>query len=305
MDNSAGVWKHQYVTANNIRLHCVTQGSGDLVVLLHGLPEFWYSWRHQIPVLARQFTVVVPDLRGFNDSDKPAGGYEIDSLVADLRGLIESLGFSKAHVVGHDWGGSIAWQFARQFPQMLDRLAVLSLPCPQTPLAMLGSGWDRLRRSGSLLALPWLGRSEDSIQANLQTWVVQFFREQSVRQAAFSAEDTQLYQAALTKPGVIAALFEHYRQCLSPQVLLSGVWERSKSPNTPTLVLLGDEDASVDRSLWQNLTRSLRAPLTLKTIARCGHWIQQEAPQTVNRELLDFLMSPSKIAPALDFDTSL
>ncbi|MGD1900922.1 MAG: alpha/beta fold hydrolase [Geitlerinemataceae cyanobacterium] len=291
MESTAGVWKHQYVTANNIRLHCVTQGSGDLVVLLHGLPEFWYSWRHQIPVLARQFTVVVPDLRGFNDSEKPESGYDLDSLVADLRGLIASLGYEKAHVVGHDWGGSIAWRFAREFPQMLDRLAVLSLPCPQTPLAMLGGGLERLRRSGSLLAVQWLGRSEDRERMGLQDAIAQFFREQSVRQAAFSAEDAQLYQAALTKPGALAALFEHYRQCLSPQVLLGNLWDRSKSPGAdiPTLVLLGDQDASVDRSLWQNLTRSLRAPLTLKTIARCGHWVQQEAPQTVNRELLDFL----------------
>lgn len=289
MENSAGVWKHQYVTANNVRLHCVVQGSGDLVVLLHGLPEFWYSWRHQIPVLARQFTVVVPDLRGFNDSEKPASGYDLNSLVGDVQGLIASLGYSKAHVVGHDWGGSIAWKFAREFPQMLDRLAVLSLPCPQMPLSGLGDSVEKLRRGSALLALQWLGQLEGSVQTNLQTWLTEFFREQSVRQAAFSAEDTQLYQAALMKPGALAALFEHYRQCLSPQTLLDRVWERSRQVDIPTLVLLGDQDASVDRSLWQNLTRSLRSQLTLKTIARCGHWIQQEAPQTVNRELLDFL----------------
>lgn len=101
-------WNHLFVPTNRIRLHCVTQGEGDLVVLLHGFPEFWYSWRHQIPVLARHFKVVVPDLRGYNDSDKPNSGYDLDTLSIDIKGLIRNLGYRKAHIIGHDWGGSIA-----------------------------------------------------------------------------------------------------------------------------------------------------------------------------------------------------
>lgn len=297
MDTVVDVWQHRYVISNNIRLHYVTQGAGDLVVLLHGLPEFWYSWRHQIPALARRFTVVVPDLRGFNDSDKPVNGYELDTLVADIHGVIASLGYAKAHIVGHDWGGAIAWRFAQEFPQMLDRLAVLSLPCPQTPLSLLSGSFDRLRRVSALLGLQWENRSESrstrlqaNLQANLQTWVAQLFREQSVRQAAFSAEDTQLYQAALSKPGALTALIEHYRQCLSPQVFLENLWKMTKNPESPTLVLFGADDATIDQSLWQNVKQSIRVPFTLKSITHCGHWIQQEAPQTVNRELLAFLM---------------
>lgn len=302
MDTAVDVWQHRYVISNNIRLHYVIQGAGDLVVLLHGLPEFWYSWRHQIPALARRFTVVVPDLRGFNDSDKPVNGYELDTLVADLQGVIASLGYSKAHIVGHDWGGAIAWRFAQEFPQMLDRLAVLSLPCPQAPLSLLSSSFDRLRRVSALLGLHWENRSTElqsgslpaNFQAKLQTWVAQLFREQSVRQAAFSAEDTQLYQAALSKPGALTALVEHYRQCLSPQIFLDNLWKMAKDPESPTLVLFGADDSTIDQSLWQNVKQSIRVPLTLKSIAHCGHWIQQEAPQTVNRELLAFLMGRSE-----------
>ncbi|NJM85625.1 MAG: alpha/beta fold hydrolase, partial [Leptolyngbyaceae cyanobacterium RM2_2_21] len=83
-----GRWQHQFVQTNQVRLHCVTQGDGELVVLLHGFLEFWYSWRHQIPDLAKQFRVVVPDLRGYNDSDKPVGGYDLDTLAQDIYGLI-------------------------------------------------------------------------------------------------------------------------------------------------------------------------------------------------------------------------
>lgn len=102
-------WQHCFVETNRIRLHCVTQGEGELVILLHGFPEFWYSWRYQIPALAKHFKVVVPDLRGYNDSDKPASGYDLDTLGQDIRGLIENLGYRRAHLVGHDWGGTIAW----------------------------------------------------------------------------------------------------------------------------------------------------------------------------------------------------
>ena len=290
MDITADIWQHRYVISNNIRLHYVTQGAGDLVVLLHGLPEFWYSWRHQIPALARRFTVVVPDLRGLNDSEKPVSGYELDTLVADIRGVIASLGYTKAHIVGHDWGGAIAWRFAQEFPQMLDRLAVLSLPCPQTPLSLLNGSFDRLRRASALLGLQWENRSPGSLQTQLQTWIAQLFREQSVRQAAFSAEDTQLYQAALSKPGALAALVEHYRQCLSPQGFLDNLWKMTKNPESPTLVLFGADDPTIDQSLWQTVKQSIAVPVTLKSITHCGHWIQQEAPQTVNRELLAFLM---------------
>ncbi len=104
MASLSSEWQHRFVETNKIRLHCVTQGEGELVILLHGFPEFWYSWRFQIPALARYFKVVVPDLRGYNDSDKPANGYDLDTLSADIQGLIDSFGYARAHIVGHDWG---------------------------------------------------------------------------------------------------------------------------------------------------------------------------------------------------------
>jgi pimeloyl-ACP methyl ester carboxylesterase len=289
-------WQHCFVETNRIRLHCVTQGEGELVILLHGFPEFWYSWRHQIPALAQHFKVVVPDLRGYNDSDKPASGYDLDTLSADIRGLIENLGYRQAHLVGHDWGGTIAWHLAQKFPQSLHRLAVLNAPHPQRFLQELVSNFDQLRRSWYVLAFQVPGLPEWLIRQNLRTFVSSLFQEQAVRKGAFSAKDAAIYQAALAKPGVLAAALNYYRQLLAPQAWLHQ-WQHfpfgeaaPPDPVTvPTLVLWGEEDSLLSHTLTEDIDRWVKAPLRLKTVPDCGHWIQQEVPQTVNRELLRFL----------------
>lgn len=294
MSASVSVWQHRFVETNSIRLHCVTQGQGELVILLHGCPEFWYSWRYQIPALARHFKVVVPDLRGYNDSDKPASGYDLDTLSSDVRGLIESLGYVRAHLVGHDFGGAIAWQFAQKFPECLDRLAVLNAPHPHRFLQELSSNFDQLSRSWYLLAAQIPNLPEWLIQQNLGEFVKRLFREQAVRKGAFTTENQKIYQAALAKPGVLAAALNYYRQLLSPQVLLRN-WARLPKPvGSPTLILWGKEDAFLNPHLTEGLDKLIKAPFQLKLIPNCGHWIQQEVPQTVNRELLSFFCQPNK-----------
>src|SRR6266581_2878126 len=110
-------WQHRDIITNGIRMHYVKQGEGPLIVLLHGFPEFWYSWRYQIPFLAEHgYTVVAPDLRGYNETDKPRKGYDIPTLLRDIVGLVKGLGQQKASIVGHDWGGVLAWAFAMNKP---------------------------------------------------------------------------------------------------------------------------------------------------------------------------------------------
>lgn len=282
-------WQHQFIEANQIRLHYVTQGEGELVLLLHGFPEFWYSWRYQIPALARHFKVVVPDLRGYNDSEKPTSGYDLDTLSADIRSLIDRLGYTRAHVVGHDWGGAIAWHLAQKFPQSLDRLALLSAPHPQRFAQELLSNLDQLRQSWYVLAFQVPALSDWWLQLNLKQFVRNLFQEQAVRKGAFTEEHVALYQAALRKPGAIAAALNYYRQIFS-----AASWLRSPDPiSVPTLVLWGDEDTILSPKLMNGLDQWVAAPFEFKLISHCGHWIQQEAPQTVNRELLNFLRTPS------------
>src|SRR5258708_17166734 len=135
-----------FVETNGVQLHYVAAGSGPLVLLLHGFPEFWYSWRYQLPALATRFRVVAPDLRGYNLSDKPRSGYDVTTLTDDISGLVTALGARRAHVVGHDWGGALACALALRNPDRLGRLAILSAPHPALMLHELRRP-RQLRRS--------------------------------------------------------------------------------------------------------------------------------------------------------------
>lgn len=285
-------WQHQYIETNDIRLHFVTQGEGELVILLHGFLEFWYSWRRQIPNLSRHFKVVVPDLRGYNDSDKPKTGYDLDTLTRDIQGLIKNLGYQKAYLVGHDFGGTLAWNMAQRFPDMVHRLAVLNAPHPRQFVQELASNMDQLRRSWYLLACQLPGLPEWVIRQNLHRIVKALFQDQSVRKGAFTATDAEIYQAALEKPGVIAAALSAYRQLFAPPSLFRLIGRSPDPVQMPTLILWSEEDSLLSHDLVRGFETLVSAPLELKLVPHCGHWIQQEAPQTVNRELLHFLRQP-------------
>src|SRR5215471_13220996 len=140
--------EHHTADVGGLRLHYVVAGAGPLVVFLHGFPEFWYSWRHQLPALAEAgFRAVAPDLRGYNESDKPVRvrNYRIDLLARDVAGLIAALGQRRAVVVGHDWGGAIAWWLAMRRPEVVERLVILNAPHPAMMLRELANPFQLLR----------------------------------------------------------------------------------------------------------------------------------------------------------------
>lgn len=289
MSDSVECWRHQFIQTNRINLHCVTQGSGELVLLLHGFPEFWYSWRYQIPPLARHFKVVAPDLRGYNDSDKPEMGYDIETLTQDVLGLIHSLGFSKAHIVGHDWGGTIGWNLAQSFPDSLHSLTLLSASPPNLMARSLFGSLDQVWRNWYLLALQVPAVPEWLLQQNLTRFLKDWFQAQAIRKAAFSTETLRIYQSALSKTGVLSSALNYYRTWLSPQAWMTRLQEPLSLIQVPTLVLWGQEDAVLSPSLAKGFDRLIAKPFRLRLIPECGHWIQQEAPQLVNLELLSFL----------------
>src|SRR6516165_6877348 len=145
-----GPWTHRSVSANGTRFHVASSGDGPLVLLLHGFPEFWWTWRRQIESLSQAgFRVVAPDLRGYGGSDKPPRGYDLVTAASDAAGLIRSLGEANAVVVGHDWGGLIAWTIATYHPKVVRRLAVVSVPHPlRLRAAVLSDPFGQGRRSG-------------------------------------------------------------------------------------------------------------------------------------------------------------
>ncbi|HYT27613.1 MAG TPA: alpha/beta hydrolase [Ktedonobacteraceae bacterium] len=286
MTTISETWQHRDIITNGIRMHYVTQGEGPLVVLLHGFPEFWYSWRHQIPFLAEHgYMVVAPDLRGYNDTDKPRKGYDVPTLLRDIVGLIKGLGREKAIIVGHDWGGILAWEFAIRHPEMTERLVAMNAPHPAAMRREFRT-LKQLRKSSYMFffQLPWL--PEYVLLRNHANEVGRTLRGNAGQKSVFSREETAIYQQAMSKPGAATASLNYYRQ----------IFRRPPSPSTgknpyvrvPTLLIWGEQD----RALGIELTTGLEQwvdHLEIRRIPDSGHWVQQEQPEKVNRYVLEFL----------------
>jgi pimeloyl-ACP methyl ester carboxylesterase len=286
MATTTETWQHCDIITNGIRMHYVTQGTGPLIVLLHGFPEFWYSWRHQILFLAEQgYRVVAPDLRGYNDTDKPRRGYAVSTLLRDIVGLIKGLGEEKAIIVGHDWGGVLAWAFALNYPQMTERLIVLNAPHPAAFARDLRT-LQQLRKSWYAFAfqIPWL--PEFLLGRKHAALIGKMIYAAAVQKTAFPSEVLAIYQDAMSKPGALRASINYYRATFRNPLSIGGGSETIV--NAPTLLIWGDQDVA----LGIHLTRGLEQwvpNLKIEHIPDSGHWVQQEKPDEVNMFLLDFL----------------
>lgn len=283
-------WQHEYVEANGLKFHCVTQGEGELVLLLHGFPEFWYSWRHQIPFLARRFKVVAPDMRGFGQSDKPKGveSYSTDKLVNDVKGLIEAFGETKAHVVSHDWGGAVAWIFAIAYPQHLDRLVVMNAPHPAVFAKNLLSNPRQLLRSWYMFFFQIPRIPEAVLSANNFYLLKRFFSDWAVNKDTFSKGDLYELARAAGRPGALTGGINYYRAMMRNMALFK---MRDAFPpiTRPTLLIWAEEDRALGRELTYGLDQYFTDALEIRYIPRCSHWVQQEQPLIVNQYLDEFL----------------
>ena len=283
--------KHGSAYVNGVRLHYVTQGAGPLLVLLHGFPEFWYSWRYQIPALAKHFTVVAPDMRGYNESDKPNGvaNYHIDRLTGDVGGLIQAFHTERAVIVGHDWGGGVAWAFAANYPHMTQQIVVLNCPHPGAFQKALKENRQQLRRSWYLFyfQLPWL--PELGLRLFRRRFIEQAFRGMAARKEAFPEEDLYKYAEALRIPGSARAAINYYRAAFRHR-LRSGVLHLPQI-SSPTLLIWGEEDMALGKELTYDMDEYFSGRFEIKYIPKCGHWVQQEQPELVNQYLLDFLLA--------------
>ena len=283
---------HRYVRANGARFHVVEAGRGPLVLLLHGFPEFWYGWRAQIPALSERFRVVAPDLRGYNLSEKPTEGYDYRSLARDVAELIAALGKERALLVGHDWGGAIAWGAATFYPERVARLAILNAPHP-------GAYFRELRRNPRQVLKSWYiglvqvpGLAEAVLGARHGAFVARMFRTSTVDPSAFSDADLAAYRRAATRPGALRAMLAYYRSLRRSLPEEQEVGERRVA--APTLVIWGMQDVALVPELTEGLERW--APdLHVERVLDSGHWVQHERPELVNRLLLDFLGGGSQL----------
>ena len=203
-DSGAGRVSHRRARVNGVELHWVEKGDGPLVLLMHGFPEFWWSWRKQIGPLSRRFRVVAVDMRGFNESEKPAAGYDTATLATDMRDLIDHLG-GPAYVAGHDWGGIVAYQLAMDWPDRVRKLAILNAPHPDAWIRAWLTHAEQQRKSWYV----FLNLLPDFPEENYKAQ----FRDGTVRLArVMPPEDVAVYREAFEKPGVATAAINYYRE---------------------------------------------------------------------------------------------
>jgi len=278
--------EHHYVHTNGVRLHVVQCGppDGPLVVLLHGFPEFWYSWRAQLPVLAAAgYRVWVPDQRGYTSSDKPAGiqAYTLPILGADILGLLDAAGRPQAHLIGHDWGGIVTWYLAAQYPERVATATILNVPHPALRLRDLWHMPDQLLRSWYIAFFQLPGWPERLFRRRDWQFGTTMLRRTS-RPGLFDAAELARYKAAWAAPGAITAMLNWYRALRLP----TGIrWPRIKQP---VQIIWGRHDAFLNAKLAQFSLKHCQQG-QLHYLPTATHWVQLEEAEAVNALLLDFL----------------
>lgn len=280
--------RHERVLADGVELHVARAGAGPPVILLHGFPENWRSWKHQIPALAAAgFSVWAPDLRGYNLSDRPTRreAYHLRHLVADVAALVRATGAPRAHVAGHDWGGIVAWTFAGHHPDLLDKLLILNAPHLRLyeeqarRLPQLLRAWYVL-----LFRIPWVAeralsaRDFSGIRRILST-------ESSSPRRAFTEREVEEYVETWRPPGALTAALNYYR---ANAVSDARALAREAEAAAPTLVIWGDLDPALSTDLLIGLPRVARK-VRVHRLRDVSHWVQNEAPDRVNQLMTEFL----------------
>ncbi|HEY1387062.1 MAG TPA: alpha/beta hydrolase [Ktedonobacterales bacterium] len=257
--------------------------TAPLVLLLHGFPDHFASWRFQLPALADRYRVVAPDLRGYNLSDKPTWGYDVATLTADVRELIYALGHHEAAIVGHDWGGVIAWVVGIREPEVVRKLAILNAPHP----AMLTRAWKhpgQLRRSAYVGFFQLRGIAERAIERDGYALLWRTFRSADRGRAWLTDDDIQHNIDAIRRPGSLSAALEYYRQL--PHTLAQA--SPMRVIQAPTLLLWGELDPYLGPWMADDLERWAH-DLQVKRFPTLGHWPHLQAPERINAALQDFL----------------
>lgn len=285
-----------YAHLSDVVLHYVEAGDPEdpLVVLLHGFPEFWYAWRNQIePLAAAGYHVLAPDMRGYNRSSKPpgVGAYRLTHLTRDIVELIHEMGSERATVVGHDWGGVVAWELAHRHPEVLDRLVVCNAPHLDALARELRSP-RQIRRSwyAGLFQVPKL--PEFVLDQGEYGWLRRLLESGPTNSDAFSAGDIERYRCAIARPGALRAALNYYRALVRTRLRRHlgrlDPPERATRTDVPTLLIWGERDAALGIDLTYGLDRWI-SDLRIERLPEASHWVQNDAPERVNDLLCEFL----------------
>jgi pimeloyl-ACP methyl ester carboxylesterase len=276
-------WSHRHIDVGEVRLHVVEAGpeDGELVVLLHGFPEFWWSWRFQIPKLAAAgFRVAAPDMRGYNLSDKPYGveAYRVEHLVRDVAGLVKALGRERAHIVGHDWGGAVAWDFAQRHPELTKTLTVMNCPHPRELLKGLRRPLQ-IKKSWYMFFFQLPGLPERALMKDDASFLRRAFK-------GHPKQDVDRYVEAAKRARSMNGPINYYRAAM--RGLARGAAPQYRPIVAPVLVLWGEADAFLGVEMARPDPRWV-PELRVELVPGASHWVQMDAPDTVNRAMIEHL----------------
>lgn len=313
---------HEYAEVNGVRLHYAKAGKGPLIVFLHGFPEFWYEWKHQIPEFSKDHTVVAPDMRGYNLSSKPAdvSAYAVPTLVEDVRvlasQLLKTTGGERFTLVAHDWGGAIAWVFAAMHPHMLDKLVIVNAPHPTVFGRLLREDAAQQRASQYMLMFR-TPDAEATLAANGYQQLTASVLGAGLKDGTVTEQDRKEYVAAWSQPGALTGGLNYYRaaqigpapsemQGRTAAAVPSDATARVGSPpsneaalvsmpplviRVPTLVIWGEKDTALLPSNLDGLDEFVPL-LTVKRVADGTHWLVREKAPEVNRLIREYLAQP-------------
>jgi pimeloyl-ACP methyl ester carboxylesterase len=264
-----------YVDSSGVKIHYVSLGKGPLVVLIHGFPDYWYTWRDQIPTLAKNFHVVAIDQRGYNKSDQPKGvdNYTIDKLVEDVNAVLKHFKQEKAVIVGHDWGGLVAWTFAMTHPEKTARLVILNLPHPKGMLHELATNPQQQQNSQYARNF----QADDAASKLTPALLVFWVKEPEAR---------KFYLEALQRSSMEGML--NYYKANYPRPPYKE--DRTFPPiKCPVLMIHGLEDPYLLPGALNNTWKWIEKDLTLVTIPKAGHFVHRDASELVTRTMMRWL----------------
>src|SRR5215475_2409407 len=268
---------HGYADSNGVKIHYASLGSGPLIVMIHGFPDFWYTWRDQMEALSDKFQCVAIDQRGYNLSDKPKGveNYDVRLLVGDVAAVIKSLGQEKAIIVGHDWGGLVAWQFALNLPQMTDRLIVLNLPHPRGLSRELAHNPDQQKNSQYARNFQQAEAASKLTPEALARWV----KDPAAREKYIEAFKRSDFEAMLN----------YYKRNYPREPYIEDTTPVVKT-QMPVLLFHGLSDTALLPGALNNTWDWMGKDLTLVTVPGSGHFVQQDASELVSRTMRAWLL---------------
>ncbi len=295
----AGPWSHRDYSANGIRLHVAEAGDGPLILLLHGFPQFWWSWRHQLNTLSSAgYRVVATDLRGYGASDKPPRGYDAVTAAADVAGLVRALGERDAMIVGHGWGGLLAWSVGALHPRVVRALAVLSMPHPRRLRAAALGSRQQFRAAAPLLGFQLPRYPEQRLTRNGGAHTGRLMRAwagPAWRATPDFTDAVARYRSAIQIPQAAYGAMEYYRWAVRSLPRADGlryIRAMAAPVTAPTLQLHGAADTFLLPAAAVGSGRYVAAAYRWRLIDGVGHFPAEEAPEQVSAELLAWAAAP-------------